>query len=62
MKLWQSVQRCRRALSLENRADGGLRLYGTALALLIGALLLVLPLGEPTAVRGEPADSGAVTR
>ncbi len=62
MKLWQSVQRCRRALSLENRADGGLRLYGTALALLIGALLLVLTLGEPTAVRGEPADSGAVTR
>ncbi len=61
MKLWQTVQRCRRALSLENRADGGLRLYGTALALLLGALLLMLVFGDPANGRSEAAPPVART-
>lgn len=53
MTFWQSVQQRLRALSLENRADGGLRLYGALVVALLALLVGVLALGDPTTARGD---------
>jgi hypothetical protein len=62
MKVWQSFQRVRQTLSLENRADGGVRFYGVMLAVLLGTLLLVLTLAEPATALGEGPRAVSQTR
>lgn len=62
MKLWQTVQQCRRALSLESRADGGLRIYGALVAALLATLVAVLTLSDPATARGESPPSSESSR